>query len=133
MTAALGQDEAFGTLRLGAQTARRRRQTARVLLVVGIGPGGGSDLTRRAYEALESCDVIVGYTVYTDLLEKEFPDKEMLTTPMRREVERCKVACSSARKPASASPWCARVTRASTAWRVFATSSRGSIRRLTSR
>ena len=95
MTVALGQDEASvrfdGDADGAAQTADDR-----VLLVVGIGPGGGSDLTRRAYEALESCDVIVGYTVYTDLLEKEFPGKEMLTTPMRREVERCKIALERA-------------------------------------
>ena len=95
MTVALGRDEASVRFDGGADGAA---QTAddRVLLVVGIGPGGGSDLTRRAYEALESCDVIVGYTVYTDLLEKEFPDKEMLTTPMRREVERCKIALEHA-------------------------------------
>lgn len=95
MTVALGQDEASVRFDGGADGAA---QTAddRVLLVVGIGPGGGSDLTRRAYEALESCDVIVGYTVYTELLEKEFPDKEMLTTPMRREVERCKIALERA-------------------------------------
>lgn len=95
MTVAFGQDEASVRFDGGADGAA---QTAddRVLLVVGIGPGGGSDLTRRAYEALESCDVIVGYTVYTDLLEKEFPDKEMLTTPMRREVERCKIALEHA-------------------------------------
>ena len=95
MTVALGQDEASVRFDGGADGAA---QTAddRVLLVVGIGPGGGSDLTRRAYEALESCDVIVGYTVYTDLLEKEFPDREMLTTPMRREVERCKIALERA-------------------------------------
>ena len=95
MTVAFGQDEVSVRFDGGADGAA---QTAddRVLLVVGIGPGGGSDLTRRAYEALESCDVIVGYTVYTDLLEKEFPDKEMLTTPMRREVERCKIALEHA-------------------------------------
>lgn len=95
MTVALGQDEASVRFDEGDDAAA---QTAddRVLLVVGIGPGGGRDLTRRAYEALESCDVIVGYTVYTELLEKEFPDKEMLTTPMRREVERCKIALERA-------------------------------------
>lgn len=95
MTVALGQDEA--SVRFDGD-GDGMAQTAgdRVLLVVGIGPGGGSDLTRRAYEALESCDVIVGYTVYTELLEKEFPDKEMLTTPMRREVERCKIALERA-------------------------------------
>ena len=95
MTVALGQDEASVRFDGGAAGAAQMADD-RVLLVVGIGPGGGSDLTRRAYEALESCDVIVGYTVYTDLLEKEFPDKEMLTTPMRREVERCKIALERA-------------------------------------
>lgn len=95
MTVAFGQDEASVRFDGGADGAAQMADD-RVLLVVGIGPGGGSDLTRRAYEALESCDVIVGYTVYTDLLEKEFPDKEMLTTPMRREVERCKIALEHA-------------------------------------
>lgn len=95
MTVALGQDEASVRFDGGAAGVAQMADD-RVLLVVGIGPGGGSDLTRRAYEALESCDVIVGYTVYTDLLEKEFPDKEMLTTPMRREVERCKIALERA-------------------------------------
>lgn len=95
MTVALGQDEASVRFDEGDDAAAQAADD-RVLLVVGIGPGGGRDLTRRAYEALESCDVIVGYTVYTELLEKEFPDKEMLTTPMRREVERCKIALERA-------------------------------------
>jgi cobalt-precorrin 5A hydrolase/precorrin-3B C17-methyltransferase len=95
MTVALGQDEASVRFDEGDDGAAQAADD-RVLLVVGIGPGGGRDLTRRAYEALESCDVIVGYTVYTELLEKEFPNKEMLTTPMRREVERCKIALERA-------------------------------------
>lgn len=69
---------------------------AGVLSIVGIGPGGGADLTRRARAVLEAADVIVGYTVYTDLLKGEFPDKEMLTTPMRHEVERCRAALDRA-------------------------------------
>ena len=39
------------------------------LTVVGLGPGGGADLTGRARAALEQCDLIVGYTTYLSLLE----------------------------------------------------------------
>jgi precorrin-3B C17-methyltransferase len=62
------------------------------LTIVGIGPGGGADLTNRAREAISSCELIIGYTVYTRLLEDEFPDIEKRNTPMRKEVERCRIA-----------------------------------------
>ena len=66
------------------------------LVVVGLGPGGAQDMSGRAREAVESCDLIAGYTVYVDLLRDEFPDKEVVTTPMRKEVERCRVALDEA-------------------------------------
>lgn len=62
------------------------------LYVVGIGPGSFEAMTVRAQKALETCDVIVGYTVYIDLVKSHFPSKKMLTTPMRQEVERCELA-----------------------------------------
>ena len=66
------------------------------LYVVGLGPGGADDMTVRAHKTLRSCDLIVGYTVYIDLLKDEFPDIEMRTTPMRKEVERCQMALDEA-------------------------------------
>lgn len=66
------------------------------LVVVGLGPGGAQDMSGRARKAVESCDLIAGYTVYVDLLRDEFPDKEIVTTPMRKEVERCRVALDEA-------------------------------------
>ena len=66
--------------------------------VVGIGPGSYENMTQRAQQALAECDVIVGYTVYIDLVQEHFPDKEMLTTPMRREVERCRLAFEQAQQ-----------------------------------
>ena len=60
--------------------------------VVGIGPGDYEEMTVRAVNALNACDVIVGYHVYVDLVKAHFPDKEFHTTPMRREVDRCKIA-----------------------------------------
>ena len=62
------------------------------LWIIGLGPGGGADLTGRARAALEESDVIVGYTVYIDLIRAEFGHKELLTTPMRKEQERCEMA-----------------------------------------
>ena len=64
--------------------------------VVGLGPGAGRDLTGRAREALERADLIVGYTAYIALIREEFPEKEMMSTGMRREVDRCRAAVEAA-------------------------------------
>ena len=66
------------------------------LYVIGLGPGSYEDMTMRAARALESCDVIAGYTVYVDLIRDYYPEKEFLTTPMRREEERCRLALEMA-------------------------------------
>ena len=66
--------------------------------MVGIGPGDYREMTVRAVDALNACDVIVGYHVYVDLVKAHFPDKEFHTTPMRREVDRCKLALELARE-----------------------------------
>ncbi|MCI8505545.1 MAG: precorrin-3B C(17)-methyltransferase [Lachnospiraceae bacterium] len=68
------------------------------LYVVGIGPGAYEKMTIEAASALKSSDVIVGYTVYVDLVKEHFPGKEFLTTPMTKEVERCELAFSEAAK-----------------------------------
>ena len=64
--------------------------------VVGLGPGGGIDLTGRARAALEGCNLLVGYTAYVELVRDQFPDKEVLSTGMRREVDRCRAAVEAA-------------------------------------
>jgi precorrin-3B C17-methyltransferase len=63
-----------------------------VLFVVGIGPGGRSHLTQRALEALEASEVVVGYTLYVDLIRDLLAGKEVVSTGMTREVERCRAA-----------------------------------------
>ena len=68
------------------------------LYAVGIGPGDYEKMTLEAVKVLSSCDVIVGYTVYVDLVREHFPEKEFLTTPMRREEERCRMAFEEAAK-----------------------------------
>ena len=64
--------------------------------MVGIGPGKFEGMTHEAARVLEASDVIVGYTVYVDLVKAHFPNKTFLTTPMRREVERVELALQEA-------------------------------------
>ena len=66
------------------------------LFVVGLGPGGADGMTVRAQNVLRASDVIVGYTVYIDLVRADFPDKEFLSTPMRKEVDRVRLALETA-------------------------------------
>lgn len=64
--------------------------------MVGIGPGEYEQMTIRAAKVLQCCDVIVGYTVYIDLVREHFANKNFLSTPMRRETERCRLAFEQA-------------------------------------
>lgn len=59
------------------------------IYIVGMGPGREDMMTGEALRALEQSDVIIGYTVYLELLGERFRHKELLSTPMRRERERC--------------------------------------------
>lgn len=62
------------------------------IYIIGMGPGSKNMMTHEAYQLMEQADVIVGYTVYIDLVKEHFPGKEFFTTPMRQEIERCR-AC----------------------------------------
>lgn len=68
------------------------------IFVVGLGPGGVEQMTKRAYEALQKCDVIAGYNVYVNLIKDDFAGKEFLSNGMRKEVDRCKLALDEALK-----------------------------------
>jgi len=68
------------------------------IYVVGIGPGEYELMTIKAARVLKECDTIVGYTVYVNLVKEHFADKEFLTTPMKKEVERCELAFAEAAK-----------------------------------
>ena len=65
-----------------------------------MGPGAYEQMTVKAVRTLEKCDVIVGYTVYIELLKEYFPDKRYLTTSMRQEAARCRMAFEEAAKGA---------------------------------
>lgn len=63
---------------------------------VGLGPGGKEMMTEEAICAIEKSDVICGYTVYVELITSMFPEKETFTTPMKKEIDRCKWALETA-------------------------------------
>lgn len=74
--------------------------------IVGLGPGGREDMTGRALAALEASDVIAGYDVYIDLIRGRFAGKRFLSTPMRKEADRCRLALEEAVKGQTVSMVC---------------------------
>ena len=67
------------------------------VFIVGLGPGDCAYLTEQARAALETADVLCGYTLYVEQAAELFPGKETFTTPMRGELERCRWALEAAR------------------------------------
>ena len=64
--------------------------TDAIVYVVGLGPGDARYLTAQAQTALQAADVLCGYTVYIDLVRPLYPDKEVYTTGMTKEIDRCR-------------------------------------------
>ncbi len=62
------------------------------LYVVGIGPGDLKHMTYEAREAIESAGAVVGYATYLKLIEPLLNGKEVFSSGMTRETERCREA-----------------------------------------
>ncbi|MBU0665222.1 MAG: precorrin-3B C(17)-methyltransferase [Proteobacteria bacterium] len=60
-----------------------------MISVVGTGPGGLDHLTPAASKAITAADVIVGYRTYLDLIPELLVGKEVLSSTMMQEVDRC--------------------------------------------
>ena len=69
-----------------------------MIYIIGLGPGEQSQLTEKAVTALKTSDVIAGYSVYIDLIRDIIGGKEIIQTPMKQEVERCRSAAIAASK-----------------------------------
>jgi cobalt-precorrin 5A hydrolase/precorrin-3B C17-methyltransferase len=67
------------------------RQSGR-LFVVGIGPGSSEHITPRARRVIEKSDIIVGYDTYLDLIPDLIAGKEIFSTGMTKEIDRCRKA-----------------------------------------
>lgn len=76
------------------------------LYIVGFGPGEPEGMTISAEKAIERSEVVVGYTVYVELMKLRFPDKNYLTTPMKKERERVIAAFEEAKRGKTVSMIC---------------------------
>ena len=66
------------------------------LYIVGFGCGSREGMTIEAEKAIGRSDLVVGYTVYTELLREYFPEKEFYSTGMRQEKQRVEYALEQA-------------------------------------
>jgi len=64
--------------------------------VVGIGPGAKEDMSLRALDAVKKSDTIIGYSLYIDLIRDIAGGKEIISSAMRKEVERVELAIQEA-------------------------------------
>lgn len=62
------------------------------IFVTGIGPGLYEHMTEAARKSLEEADIILGYKTYIDIIKDLIGDKEVLSSGMRREIDRCEKA-----------------------------------------
>ena len=64
--------------------------------IVGTGPGGAEHLTFAARDAIKRAATIIGYRTYLDLIPELLTGKEVLSSAMMQEVDRCKKALALA-------------------------------------
>ena len=69
-----------------------------MIYVIGIGSGNPKGMTAEAFEILQKCDAVVGYTKYIDLVRDYIPPKILFSTGMTQEIERCKFALKLSRE-----------------------------------
>lgn len=56
---------------------------------VGLGCGSKAGLTEEAKEAIDRSDTVLGYELYTDMVRSIWLDKDIRSSKMRQEKERC--------------------------------------------
>ena len=52
------------------------------IYIIGMGPGKYDQMTVEAIKKIEESDIVIGYTVYTDLIKEIWPDKEWFVQVM---------------------------------------------------
>jgi len=74
------------------------RKKKGALFLVGIGSGAHKDMTAHCIAVLRNCDLVVGYKKYIELAKPFIAEKEVLSSGMTQEVERCTRAVAEAKK-----------------------------------
>lgn len=66
------------------------------IYIVGTGPGSYEQMTPRAVDAIKSADVVIGYGTYLDQITELTKNKEVVSTGMTQEIDRCRRAVEEA-------------------------------------
>ncbi|WP_338556183.1 precorrin-3B C(17)-methyltransferase [Paenibacillus sp. KS-LC4] len=66
------------------------------LLIIGFGPGSFEHITKRAREAIQESDIVIGYNTYVDLIRELISDQAIVRTGMTEEVSRAQEAVRQA-------------------------------------
>ncbi|SCW57082.1 precorrin-3B C17-methyltransferase [Paenibacillus tianmuensis] len=66
------------------------------LSVIGFGPGSFEHITKRAREAIQESDVVIGYNTYVDLIRGLLNEQQVVRTGMTEEVSRAQEAVRQA-------------------------------------
>lgn len=85
----------IGNVTVAAAELRKEKRQA-MLYIVGTGPGNIEHITPYAQRVIKRSDVIVGYGTYLDLIQELIKNKEIISTGMTQEIERCKKAVEHA-------------------------------------
>lgn len=78
--------------RCNSSRCRNTDSSCGLISVVGTGIGSSDNMTPQAVKTLASADVIIGYKTYLDLIPELLVGKEVISSAMMQEVERCKKA-----------------------------------------
>nr|WP_242847573.1 precorrin-3B C(17)-methyltransferase [Syntrophomonas zehnderi] len=66
--------------------------------MVGLGPGQRDLITPRALASLHQAEVIIGYKTYIALIKDLISDKQVISSGMRKETERARLAVDMAKQ-----------------------------------
>ncbi len=66
------------------------------LSIIGTGPGSPEHITPAARKAIYEADIIIGYKTYLEQIPELLAGKEVLSSTMMQEIERCRKALSLA-------------------------------------
>lgn len=67
-----------------------------MLYIVGLGPGHTDFMTKRAHDVLAAVDIVVGYTTYVESITHLIEGKKVISTAMKKEVDRVEAAIDAA-------------------------------------
>lgn len=63
-----------------------------MLYIVGLGPGHTDHMSKRAHDVLAEVDTVVGYTTYVESITHLIEGKQVISTAMKKEVDRVEAA-----------------------------------------